>query len=35
MYEPTVDQAKRRMQDMAGYVGQKTKEAGQQIQSRT
>lgn len=33
MAEP-VDYTKRRMQDMAGYVGQKTKEAGQQIQSR-
>ncbi|XP_038903557.1 oleosin 18.2 kDa-like [Benincasa hispida] len=30
-----IDQAKRRMQDMAGYVGQKTKDLGQEIQSRT
>lgn len=29
-----MDMAKRRMQDMAGYVGQKTKEVGQEIQSR-
>ncbi|XP_044503939.1 oleosin H1-like [Mangifera indica] len=28
------DQAKRRMADMAGYVGQKTKEGGQEIQSK-
>ena len=28
------DQAKRRMADMAGYVGQKTKEVGQEIQSK-
>lgn len=30
-----MDMAKRKMQDMAGYVGQKTKEVGQEIQSRT
>lgn len=30
-----IDQAKRRMQDMAGYVGQKTKDLGQEIQSRS
>ncbi|XP_022152176.1 oleosin 18.2 kDa-like [Momordica charantia] len=30
-----IDQAKRRMQDMAGSVGQKTKELGQEIQSRS
>ncbi|KAL4621543.1 hypothetical protein ACB092_06G236300 [Castanea dentata] len=29
-----VDQAKRRMKDMAGYVGQKTKEVGQEIESK-
>lgn len=29
-----MDMAKRRMQDMAGYVGQKTKDVGQEIQSR-
>ncbi|XWS32740.1 hypothetical protein CRYUN_Cryun22dG0015500 [Craigia yunnanensis] len=29
-----LDQAKRRMQDMAGYVGQKTKEVGQKIDSK-
>ncbi|KAF5479651.1 hypothetical protein F2P56_000455 [Juglans regia] len=29
-----MDQAKRRMQDMAAYVGQKTKEVGQEIQSK-
>ncbi|XP_022993105.1 oleosin 18.2 kDa-like [Cucurbita maxima] len=29
-----MDMAKRRMQEMAGYVGQKTKEAGQEVQSR-
>ncbi|KAJ0111566.1 hypothetical protein Patl1_02814 [Pistacia atlantica] len=28
------DQAKRRMADMAGFVGQKTKEVGQEIQSK-
>ncbi|KAM4094336.1 hypothetical protein ACB094_06G188000 [Castanea mollissima] len=27
-----VDQAERRMKDMAGYVGQKTKEVGQEIE---
>nr|ADB03185.1 oleosin II [Vernicia fordii] len=30
-----LDQARRRMQDMAGYVGQKTKEMGQEIQKKT
>ncbi|XP_050225136.1 oleosin 18.2 kDa-like [Mercurialis annua] len=30
----SLDQAKRRMQDMAGYVGQKTKEVGQEIQRK-
>ncbi|KAF5740404.1 Oleosin 5 [Tripterygium wilfordii] len=30
-----LDQAKKRMQDMAGYVGQKTKEATQEIQKKT
>ncbi|OMO59266.1 Oleosin [Corchorus capsularis] len=29
-----LDQAKRRMQDMAGYVGQKTKEVGQKIENK-
>lgn len=29
-----MDQAKRRMQDMAAFVGQKTREVGQEIQSR-
>ncbi|GAB4858816.1 hypothetical protein Ancab_010294 [Ancistrocladus abbreviatus] len=29
-----VDQAKRRMQDMVGYAGQKTKETGQMIQGK-
>ncbi|EOY02487.1 hypothetical protein QUC31_018145 [Theobroma cacao] len=29
-----MDQAKRRMQDMAGYVGQKTKEVGQKIEGK-
>ncbi|GAB4851626.1 hypothetical protein Ancab_031028 [Ancistrocladus abbreviatus] len=29
-----VDQAKRRMQDMAGHAGQKTKETGQMIQGK-
>jgi hypothetical protein len=29
-----MDQAKRRMQDMAAFVGQKTKEVGQEIQSK-
>lgn len=29
-----VDQAKRRMPDMAGYVSQKTKEVGQEIESK-
>ncbi|OAY25701.1 oleosin 18.2 kDa [Manihot esculenta] len=29
-----LDQAKKRMQDMAGYVGQKTKEMGQEIQKK-
>lgn len=29
-----MDMAKRRMQDMAGYVGQKTKDVGQEIQGR-
>lgn len=33
MYEP-VDYTKQRMQDVSGYVGQKTKEVGQQVQSR-
>ncbi|KAJ6775786.1 OLEOSIN [Salix koriyanagi] len=30
----SLDQAKSRMQDMAGYVGQKTKEVGQEIQRK-
>ncbi|CAK7328111.1 unnamed protein product [Dovyalis caffra] len=30
----SLDQAKRHMQDMAGYVGQKTKEVGQEIQRK-
>ena len=30
----SLDQAKRRMQDMAGYVGQRTKEVGQEIQRK-
>ncbi|KAF9666366.1 hypothetical protein SADUNF_Sadunf16G0222000 [Salix dunnii] len=30
----SLDQAKRGMQDMAGYVGQKTKEVGQEIQRK-
>ncbi|KAJ4834187.1 Oleosin 18.2 kDa [Turnera subulata] len=30
----SLDQAKRRMQDMAGFVGQKTKEMGQEIQRK-
>ncbi|KAJ9135368.1 hypothetical protein P3X46_032559 [Hevea brasiliensis] len=29
-----LDQAKKRMQDMAGYGGQKTKEVGQEIQKK-
>ncbi|OWM71513.1 oleosin 18.2 kDa-like [Punica granatum] len=33
MHDP-LDATKRRMQDMAGYAGQKTKEMGQQIQSK-
>ncbi|KAI4375341.1 hypothetical protein MLD38_013224 [Melastoma candidum] len=32
--EQLAEQAKRRMQDTAGYVGQKTKEVGQQIQTK-
>ncbi|KAI4339534.1 hypothetical protein MLD38_024469 [Melastoma candidum] len=32
--EQMAEQAKRRMQETAGYVGQKTKETGQQIQSK-
>ncbi|KAJ6423937.1 hypothetical protein OIU84_024832 [Salix udensis] len=30
----SLDEAKSRMQDMAGYVGQKTKEVGQEIQRK-
>ncbi|CAI0456225.1 unnamed protein product [Linum tenue] len=30
----TMEQAKRRMQDAAGYAGQKTKEVGQEIQRK-
>ncbi|EEF40948.1 oleosin 18.2 kDa [Ricinus communis] len=30
----SLDQAKKRMQDMAGYVGMKTKEVGQDIQRK-
>lgn len=31
----SLDQAKRRMQEMAGFVGQKTREMGQDIQKKT